>query len=378
MTNQMISAAAASARENHRATDGKFGAQPLAEADLDLDASVDGGGAGNDIDATSGAEASQPADGEIVFRQTDGKVFAPEEVLKHAQAAARKYYEKYAVQGKTGTQLADKDDLASESVAAVAKMIRSWESGKGQGVKDMVATLRSCAANHAVRATAIVWRPVDRAAYIKYDEQLRLTESALQRPTTQKEKDALAEKIRDEWHDQRHKPSKEFRQAITVDRSLDRPMTADPEGPTMGDSLVAEGQVVDTILPGTFTDQVLELKDAGERSATTKLKRMGWNAIAEQNADLPMARKCVHNPREVSKLKKRVQDAGGVIEVFDRWEEGTNDESTEAAFSLFEINDNMERIYVVDKFHELESSGQGRAQTFWENTLAYTSTAHQD
>lgn len=216
MTNPMISAAAATARESSRAADGKFGAQPLAEADLDLDA--------------TGAAQSQPADGEIVFRQLDGQVFAPEVVLKHAQDAARKYYEMYGVHSKTGTQLASTEDLASESVAAVAKMIRSWESGKGQGVKDMVATLRSCAANHAVRATAIVWRPVDRAAYIKYDEQLRLTESTLQRPTTQKEKDALAEKIRDEWHDQRHKPSKEFRQAITVDRSLDRR----PGGPDHG------------------------------------------------------------------------------------------------------------------------------------------------
>lgn len=236
MTNPMISAAAATARENFRATDGKFGAQPLAEADLDLH-------------ATTGAGQSQPADGEIVFRQRDGKVFAPEVVLKHAQDAARKYYEMYGVHSKTGTQLASTEDLASESVAAVAKMIRSWESGKGQGVTDMVATLRSCAANHAVRATAIVWRPVDRAAYIKYDEQLRLTESTLQRPTTQKEKDALAEKIRDEWHDQRHKPSKEFRQAITGDRSLVRPMTADPEGPTMGDSLIDGSQATESVIP---------------------------------------------------------------------------------------------------------------------------------
>ena len=119
MMNQMISAAAAAARETFRATDGKFGTQPLAEADLDFD-------------ATSGAE--QPADGEIVFQQRDGKIFSGEEVLKHAQDAARKYYEMYSVHSKTGTQLADKDDLASESVAAVAKMIRSWEAGKGSGV----------------------------------------------------------------------------------------------------------------------------------------------------------------------------------------------------------------------------------------------------
>jgi hypothetical protein len=259
MTNQMISAAAAAARETSRATDGKFGTQPLAEADLDLD-------------ATSGVD--QPADGEIVFQQRDGKIFSGEEVLKHAQDAARKYYEMYSVHSKTGTQLADKDDLASESVAAIAKMIRSWEPGKGSGVDDVVAALRYCAANHAVRATAIVWRPVDRAAYIEYDEQLRLTESALQRPTTQREKDALAGQIRDEWHGVRHKLSKEFRQAITVDRSLDRPMTADTDGPTMGDSKIDCGQAARSVTSKGSTGSPVS------RRSATAASPLLWKPVA--------------------------------------------------------------------------------------------------
>jgi hypothetical protein len=265
MNNQTLCTAAVSARESARQGNGKFGFQAATEADIDLD--FGGPNDGDGFDAFASAEQPEPARGELVFRQKDGKVFSPEEIQKIAQRSGQYWFDRYQVSSKTGTQLASPEDLANESIASVAKMLRNAEDG-GKPVTSIVQAISSCAANHAVRATAVVWKPVDRAAYIAYAEELEKLKRAVNRPYTEKEKDGLAMSIRDNWHNARHKPSKDFRMAITVDRSLNRSMTGEPDGPTLGETLVDDGEIVHTIMPGTATDEVLIFKEQNDRGAT--------------------------------------------------------------------------------------------------------------
>lgn len=237
--------------------------------------------------------------------------------MEHAQAAARKYYSDYKLWKKTGNQLASVDDLASGGLAEVAERIRRWEKGETEGVKKMKELIYTCVASQAVCNTAVVWRPADRKAYTLYAAQAAEMERELDRPLRQSEKDALAEQIRQTWHDQRHRPSKDFRLAWTVNASLDRSTTADPNGPTLGETLAYDGEVIPTIMPGTFTDEVLTLQENRKRMTTAKANRMGSNAQAEQMNDqygtnLPMAKKAVHSQKTVARLKATVLAGGGV------------------------------------------------------------------
>lgn len=166
--------------------------------------------------------------------------------------------------------IVDRDDIAQETI------LRTLEAlDKGRKITDFKQMVTSTAANVTVRATETVFRAEDRKAYRIFEAQREATEAKSGRPMTQREKDDLAQTVLDEWHDPRHKPSKDFRIARTFDRSLDAPHGADGGvESTLGATLVNPEQSGHYIEPGSYMDRAHSAMEETGAAHKAEMKRL--------------------------------------------------------------------------------------------------------
>lgn len=236
----------------------------------------------------------------------------------------------------------------------------------------------STAANVTVRATETVFRAEDRKAYRIFEAQREAIETETGRQMTNREKDDLAQKVLDEWHDPRHKPSKDFRIARTFDRSLDAPHGADGGvESTLGATLVNPEQSGHYIQPGSYMDRAHNAMEETGAAHKAEMKRLAWNAIAE-GTQVPMSNPGSLSQRQVTKHRGVINGLeGGIMGACRDW--STNGEATEATDALFAPFGELgfeDQESVVTMLEGFEARGEGVAQTMWESAMAIANNKH--
>ncbi|MBT2550488.1 hypothetical protein [Arthrobacter sp. ISL-65] len=269
--------------------------------------------------------------------------------------------------------IVDKDDIAQET------MLRTLEAlNRGRQITDFKQMVTSTAANVTVRATETVFRAEDRKAYRIFETQREAIEAKSERPMTQREKDELARKVLDEWHDPRHKPSKDFRIARTFDRSLDAPHGADGGvESTLGATLVNPEQSGHYIQPGSYMDRAHSAMEETGAAHKAEMKRLAWNAIAE-GTQVPMSNlgSCPSARSPSTAVSSTVSRAASWAPAVTGPPTGNRQRppmrcSPRSASWGFEDQES-----VVTMLEGFEARGEGVAQTVWESAMAIANNKH--
>ncbi|MEH0110607.1 hypothetical protein V6N00_12925 [Tersicoccus sp. MR15.9] len=295
-------------------------------------------------------------------------------LLAMAKDAADYWQERYQQKGKSNTVSAD--DIAQEALVRYFERVRT-----GKPISDHRQLINSIAANVTVRATENVFRAEDRRAYRRFDEKRTAAEHELNRSLTPREQDRLAQQVLDEWDDPRHKPSKDFRIARTVDRSLNVGIGEDG-GMTLGDTLVA-AETDDGVAEDSHMGQAQKaLMDAGP-AGFAQARRLAWNALAEareaeQGEETPLALAGILTSREATRNRALVTGKGapGVLAACKAWSKGTDDENVTAAlFAPFGPIGFADQERVVDQLESIgRRVGPEKADDMWSNTVSYAAT----
>ncbi|MCU6479095.1 hypothetical protein [Arthrobacter sp. A2-55] len=293
----------------------------------------------------------------------------PHKFKSMAYDSAQYWQRRYNQKDKSNT--VDLDDIAQETLLRVIT-----ELGKGKDVRNFKQLVSSIAANVTVRATENVFRAEDRVAWRIFEEKRTAMEHRENRSLTPSEIKALEQEVLDEWHDPRHKPSKEFMIARTVDRSLDTPF-GEGEGveATLGGRLVSEVESEDHVDPDSYTAQALAaIQEKGAKNKS-RARRLAWNALAE-SAGTPLAQPGILTMRQVSTHREAIADHdGGVLGACKDWSNGLDSTATEALFAPFGDLDEDDQEKVVDV---LERLGDARADQMWTSALAYSNVKYAE
>lgn len=288
----------------------------------------------------------------------------PEKFLAMAKDAAEYWRRHYNQANKSNTVNAD--DIAQETMLQVMLRLE-----KGADVVNFRQLVSSVAANVTVRATQNKFRAEDRRAYRQYTDKVEAKENELDRSLTTKEQDALAKEVLDEWHDPRHRPSKDFRVAMTVDASLDRPIAEGSEV-TPGSLLAASNRPDQYIEPGSFMDRAFDKHEEKGVAPKSESKRLAWNALAERNGS-PLSQEGILSQRKVTEIRKAIDARGGALAASRDFDRGISNEATEALFAPFGELDDAGKDQVVDMLTEL---GPDYGEQVWQGAAAYANSKH--
>lgn len=305
---------------------------------------------------------------------------SPEKFVEMATTSAAHWSRIYGLQGEKGSKKSNHvsdEDVAQETMIRVLEHVK-----KGNAVTDFRQLVNSTAANITVRATENVFRAEDRKAYRIFTDQRTSAEHLLNRSLTQQEQDKIAQKVLDEWHDPRHKPSKDFRTPRTIDTSLDKNyMGEDSDGRTLGSSLAAPESTGHYIEPDSYMDRAHTALETTGAAHKAEARRLAWNAIAER-ADVPLAQASSLSQRQVTKHRTAMgaysktdegKDRDPVVAACEDWSNNRDNEATEAMFAPFGELGVMDQEKVVEMF---ERFGEGRAQVMWESAIGFSNNKH--
>lgn len=334
MTRQITSAGTAVARESARRSNGEFGTQPLAEADLD---SID-------LD-TSGSTLTDFDwdDHEALNELVDTTYMAARQATRRTGSADRGY---------------SVDDVAQDAFVAILE-----RRAKGKGVDNVHAYVNRAASNAAAKAGRSV-RSEDFAAYRTYQTRSQQMSGALGRPLTSGEEQALATQIRDDWHDQRHKPSVDFVQNV---RGRER-LTDDIVETSMLNGGIAPLHHTDgptnEVAPGSWLDRGLDAVEGDERNLR-EARKMLWNAMAERSG-APIIDEAHLGHRAVTHARKSIATDADMEALLDRYDEGRLDaDSTKALFAPWGETSPAEREQVAQVLRGAPAYAYG----IWDSAL---------
>lgn len=265
------------------------------------------------------------------------------------------------------------DDIAQESLLQVLKHVES-----GKPITNFRQLVNSVTANVTVRATANKFKAEDRLAYRRLEDKRNAFAEEHGRSWTQKEDDVMAQAVLDEWHDDRHKPSKDFRTPWTVDTSLDATF-GDDGGieSTLGATLVNPESSGHYIEPDSYMDKAMGALETTGAANKAEARRLAWNAIAER-AEVPLSRAGSLSQRQVTKHRGVIEqykanDKGGVLGACRDWSNNIDNEATEALFAPFgELTvDDQDKVVSM-----LERLGADKADDMWANAIAFANNKH--
>ncbi len=266
----------------------------------------------------------------------------PEELVKFAGQRSVVWDYRYGLRNRSTA--IDSDDIAQE---AMTQLLEALHAGKD--IKDTRRWVSSAAANLTVRATSNHFRGEDRKAYFIVRKQVSELEQDLGRELTRSEVDAIAERVREDWHDKRHRPSAAFMQTMSTYASLDKSFGEDGEG-TLGEQLVdsADRNYVE---PGSYMDRALSyVEDENVKNlpgSRARAQRLTYNAVAELSG-APLVAEGSLTPRKVQSLSRVMKShPGGVRQACKDWSEGDDNEAVKAMFAPFGRLDFDDREVVV-------------------------------
>lgn len=301
---KQISHTAQASREVHRAADGRFGNQPAAESDIDLDDTLD------DLDQL-------PPEADWSFQGgPEGGGLPPEELLSLAQKYARIEGRRYNVR--------DVDELAGETLEHYFKYVRNRQAKVSAGAEptpqyNVEGYMRRVANGLGQRySSGFKHGGRDLTAVKRYLRTREAFEDQHGRAMTQAEEDELAEQIRRSAPPGK-RPVENFHRKVSAGGglSLDELRETRP-----GFDLVAEqGPQVD---PGNSADSALaDLDMAQDRAARQQVKqaiKVNIWAHMTGNTDAPQPVAGRHTKAEASKVRRACIQAGGVTKLIDDYE----------------------------------------------------------
>lgn len=199
----------------------------------------------------------------------------------------------------------------------------------------------------------------DLSAWGEFARKVDEIELATGRMLSPSERDAVAEQIRDEWHDQRRKPTAGFHQH-RFDQSMDAPLSgSDGESGAEAMGLAgatpsAEEEYLAQSHYGPDTEAVMSMSRQG--GATRKY---GWNAICEARG-IPKQPHGTLNNRQIAAVKKAVgENNQEVLSALEEWESGLSNERTEALFRPFGAASQSHRAQVAEVMRDMpDRAGQ--------------------
>lgn len=184
-------------------------------------------------------------------------------------------------------------------------------------------------------------------AFSIYSRQADELEAELGRPLRWDERDVLAEQIRDEWHDQRHRPSAGFHRPMFA-QSTD----TDDFDPSASTTASAEEAYFNSLaVHGEDTERVLTAPKRGGGA-----RKYGWNAMCEQRG-IPKAANGFLNNRQIAYCKQHVPETNeAVLGALEEWESGGHSERTESLFRPFGASSQSHRAQIADLMRDLPDS----------------------
>lgn len=301
------------------------------------------------------------ANGRLAEFTTPGDLVA----MTYSSAA---YWQKFYSQKDKSNHMG-LDDIAQEAVVQVLKHVQS-----GKPITNFRQLVNSVTANVTVRATANKFKAEDRVAYRNLEAKRKAFMEKHNRSWTQKEDDVMAQAVLDEWHDDRHKPSKDFRTPWTVDRSLDATFGEDGGvESTLGATLVSPESTGHYIAPDSYMDRAMGALETTGAANKAEARRLAWNAIAER-AEVPLSRAGSLSQRQVTKHRGVIEKHdGGVMGACRDWSNNVDNEATAALFAPFgELSiDDQDKVVTM-----LERLGADKADDMWANALAFANNKH--
>lgn len=246
------------------------------------------------------------------------KDMSPVELLREAKQSVRAYSANRSLS-------ADERDEAVSRV--LEEVMRTTKGGPADGaLVNHVARMQVANASSLRRGLK---SGSSASALRTLNETVRSMEES-GRVVTDRERDALAEKIRDGWHDQAHKPAEGFhhdRSTVSFDDIDEEDLPASLIDPYSPEAALLDGKYGDGVY------HALEKLTSGDRSAKGELRRNAWKVVTE-GTDIPPVRAKL--PSAVSKtVSSSVRSAGGVMPVLDKYDQGIVDQSTESLFLPF-------------------------------------------
>lgn len=253
------------------------------------------------------------------------KELDPDEMLQVALVSARHHSR------VKGLRFTDPRDIAQSTVETV---LAARKRNPGQVVTR--AYVNQVTSGHVAIALRGSLRQEDHKAIGIYTHRLQELEAELGRKTSGEERKALAKDIRDNWHDQRHKPSEDFvaraeMRIVSLDRTVgDGEQTlgeliAERHGTTDDDMAVDEESKLGRALQAATSEGT---RGRGKAEA----RQLVWAAIAEHAGVADAVPGSV--TRSQAKVHREVMSqAGGVAQAVRDWNNG--DDRTAACRSLF-------------------------------------------
>lgn len=289
-----------------------------------------------------------------------------EAIVKQAKASAYYWTQRMNQGGKSNS--VDVDDVAQETLLITLKAIQD-----GKSIENLTGMLNRVARNITSRSTETVFRAEDRVAYRQFVEKCNALMSRENRSLTVAEERVLEQEVLDEWHDPRHKPSKEFRIARTTERSLDAAMM--DSDVTLGSSLVSVEQQ-EAIPVDSYMDRAFNALDEKGVASKALARRLAWNAIAEA-ANVPLALEGSLSQRHATRYRGiMLKHDDQVMGACRDWDRGIDNEATEALFAPFGPDltaDQEEKVVVM-----LERLGDTKAQSMWESAVSFANNKHAE
>ncbi|GAB2733298.1 hypothetical protein GCM10027273_10070 [Nocardioides pakistanensis] len=284
-------------------------------------------------------------------------------LLDMAEHSARHWAERKGTRDRSGGAI-DTDDVAQDAVLAYLEA-----QANGHEIKSPQGYIHRAASNIAASAGSRV-RAEDRKALVLFRDEVSRQEAAKGRQLSGREKDAIAQTIRDTWPDERHQPSKNFRRfAGQMEISMDAYETDEARDYVLPHTDLNAGLGVNDVRPESSLDKALDAVE-GHNGDLRDARRLLWNALAEIN-DAPTVRPGTLSQRKVTALRAEMSAyPGGVATAARNWADGIDDQGTHALFAPWGEPNDRDRADIV----ALLGKHPDAAEAMWDSALKLANT----
>ncbi len=240
----------------------------------------------------------------------------------------------------------DVDDLAQEAVIAVLAMRANGNEDK---IRDLYGLVNKSAANIASRAGRHV-RSEDMKAYREFRTRLAELTAIAGRDLTTREKDDLAQHIRDNWPDRNHRPSRDFRNNV---QGWEKVRSENMTEEVFDQSVAMHGSVhaLNYVKPDSHLDVALSYIDGDGGTKRSALRHV-WNAVAERAPGSPIIEPHLGH-RAVARAHAAIQGPEDLRSALEAWGNGDDTPETEAVmapWSNLDLRDQASAVNVLEAY----------------------------
>lgn len=175
-------------------------------------------------------------------------------------------------------------------------------------------------------------------AHTEFNREIEYQSEELGRELTSRERDAIAADIRDNWHDQAHKPAEGFHLHGSREKSINyvpgsyegddyvHPALIDPYSPEA--ALESRGDHAEAAL-----DKLNSVSGKALTQARSDMRLEAWGIISSDSGVPPVSTKLSDAERKT--YSAQIKSNGGVAAAIARFDDGEEDGSTAALFAPF-------------------------------------------